>query len=338
MSTTRPFDTTTTRPFGRTGWALSPIGFGAWAIGGSWGDVSDDDAKAALRAALDAGCDFIDTADVYGDGRSERLIRDVLAEGGHERPVVATKVGRRLDPHVASGYTLANLEGFVDRSLANLGAERLDLVQLHCPPTAVYGSAHEAFGAMDTLVARGKIHFWGVSVETIDEGIAAIRHPTVSSVQIIYNLFRQRPADAFFRAAAAERVAVIVRVPLASGLLTGKFGPDHQFAPDDHRNFNRHGEAFDVGETFSGVPYDVALAAVDELRPLVPAGATMAQFALRWILMEDAVSVVIPGARHAAQARANAGAALLAPIAAETMERAREIYARRIAPHVHGRW
>ena len=336
MTTTHPL--ATTRPFGRTGWALSPIGFGAWAIGGSWGDVSDDDAKAALHAALDAGCDFIDTADVYGDGRSERLIRDVLAARGRDRPVVATKAGRRLDPHVASGYTLANLERFVDRSLVNLGTERLDLVQLHCPPSAVYGSGHEAFGAMDTLVERGKVRFWGVSVETIDQATAAIRHPTVSSVQIIYNLFRQRPADTFFRAAAAERVAVIVRVPLASGLLTGKFGTNSVFASDDHRNFNRNGEAFDVGETFSGVPYDVALEAVQELRPLVPADATMAQFALRWILMEDAVSVVIPGARHAGQAQANGAAGLLPPIPANVMEQARAIYARLIAPHVHGRW
>ncbi len=330
--------TTTTRPFGRTGWAVSPIGFGAWAIGGSWGDVSDDDAKAALRPALDAGCDLIDTAHVYGDGRSERLIREVLAGREGARPLVATKAGRRLDPHVAGGYTRANLERFIDRSLGNLGVERLDLVQLHCPPAAVYETGHEAFGAMDALVAEGKIRFWGVSVETIDEAMAAIRHPTVSSVQIIYNLFRQRPAETFFRVAAAERVAVIVRVPLASGMLTGKFGPDHVFAADDHRNFNRHGEAFDVGETFSGVPYEVALGAVEELRPLVPAGTTMAQFALRWILMEDAVSVVIPGARHGDQARANGAAGLLPPIPPDAMERARAIYARLIAPHVHGRW
>ena len=325
------------RRFGRTGREVSEIGFGAWAIGGSWGDVSEAGAKAALHAALDAGVDFIDTADVYGDGRSERIIRDVLAERGGERPMVATKAGRRLSPHVAEGYTRANLEGFIDRSLANLGVDSLDLVQLHCPPTEVYDRP-EVFDALDRLVEAGKLRHYGVSVETIGEASKAIAHPNVASVQIIYNLFRQRPAETFFPEARARDVAVIVRVPLASGMLTGKMSSASTFSADDHRNFNRHGEAFDVGETFSGVPYDVALAAVDELRVLVPGGATMAQFALRWILMEAAVSTVIPGAKDRSQAEANAASGDLPPLTPDALARAREIYRERIAPHVHRRW
>lgn len=327
-----------TRRFGRTGWELPAIGFGAWAIGGAWGDVSDADAHAALGAALDAGVGFIDTADVYGDGRSERLIRDVLRGRAGPRPVVATKAGRRLDPHTAEGYTVANLSAFVDRSRANLGVDCLDLVQLHCPPPAVYSDGHGAFAAMDALAAEGHVRFWGVSVETVEEGLRAIRHDSVASVQIIYNMFRQRPAERFLREAAARGVAVIVRLPLASGMLSGKLTRDSTFAADDHRSFNRHGEAFDVGETFSGVPYDVALDAVDALRAVVPGGATMAQFALRWVLMDEAVSVAIPGARNAAQARGNAAAAGLPSIDAGTMQVVRGVYERLVAPHVHGRW
>ncbi len=325
------------RRFGRTGWELSEVGFGAWAIGGSWGEVSEAGAKAALNAALDAGVDFLDTADVYGDGRSERIIRDVLRERGGTRPVVATKAGRRLAPHVADGYTRANLEAFVDRSLANLGVDALDLVQLHCPPTEVYYRP-EVFDALDRMVAAGKLRHYGVSVEKVEEALKAIAYPNVASVQIIYNLFRQRPAELFFREAAAKDVAVIVRVPLASGMLTGKMTAASTFAADDHRSFNRHGEAFDVGETFSGVPYEVALDAVEDLRRLVPGGATMAQFALRWILMDEAVSVVIPGAKDRAQAEANAAASALPPLTPDALGRAREIYRERISPHVHQRW
>jgi aryl-alcohol dehydrogenase-like predicted oxidoreductase len=322
--------------FGRTGREVSRIGFGAWAIGGSWGEVSEADASATLEAALDAGMTFIDTADVYGDGRSERIIRDVLA-GRADKPFVATKAGRRLDPHVAEGYTIGAIEAFIDRSLTNLGVDRLDLVQLHCPPTAVYYQP-ELFDGLDGLVTKGKIAAYGVSVEKVEEALKAIEYPNVASVQIIYNLFRQRPAQLFFREAKAKGVAVIVRVPLASGMLTGKMTAQTQFAADDHRAFNRQGEAFDKGETFSGVPYDVALQAVEELRGLVPGGATMAQFALRWILMEDAVSVVIPGARTPAQSVANAAADALAPLSGEAMAACREIYTRLIAPHVHQRW
>ncbi len=321
--------------FGRTGRSTTRIGFGAWAIGGTWGEVTVEDAKATLHAALDAGMTFIDTADVYGDGRSERIIRDVLAERPGERPFVATKAGRRLSPHVAAGYTEANIEAFIDRSLANLGVERLDLVQLHCPPTPVY-SDPGIYAALDTIKAKGKIADYGVSVETVEEAREAIRHPGVVSVQIIYNLFRQKPAEVFFKEALAQNVAVIARVPLASGLLTGKMSVASTFAADDHRSFNRNGEAFDKGETFSGVPFDVALAAVEELRPLVPQGANMAGFALRWILMEDAVTVVIPGAKTPAQARSNA--ADVAPLPEGVMAAAREIFQRLIAPHVQHLW
>jgi aryl-alcohol dehydrogenase-like predicted oxidoreductase len=326
-----------TRPFGRTGWNVSDVGFGAWAIGGSWGEVSEAQARDALLAALEAGTSFIDTADVYGDGRSERIIRDVLKEWRGQRPVVATKAGRRLSPHVADGYTRANLEAFIDRSRSNLGVETLDLVQLHCPPTDVYYRP-EVFEALDGLVAAGKIRRYGVSVEKVEEALKAIEYPGVVSVQIIYNLFRQRPAELFFREAKARNVAVIVRVPLASGLLTGKMNRNSSFAPDDHRAFNRHGEAFDVGETFAGVPYEIALDAVEAIRPLVPVGVSMAAFALRWILMADAVSVVIPGAKSRAQAESNAAASTLAALPPETMQALHSMYVEKIAPHVHHRW
>ncbi len=326
-----------TIPFGRTGRQTTRIGFGAWAIGGTWGEVTLADAKATLHAALDAGMTFIDTADVYGDGRSERIIREVLAERPGETPFVATKAGRRLSPHVAEAYTGAALEGFIDRSLANLGVERLDLVQLHCPPTAVYADP-QVFAALEAIKAKGKIADYGVSVETVAEEQAALRQPGVVSVQIIANLFRMKPAEAFLPEARAKDVAIIARVPLASGLLTGKMTRDSQFAADDHRSFNRNGEAFDKGETFSGVPFDVALEAVEALRSLVPAGATMAAFALRWILMNDAVTVVIPGAKTPEQARANAAAVDLAPLSDEVMAAAREVYDRLVAPHVHSLW
>lgn len=325
------------RKFGRTGFTTTDIGFGAWQIGGAWGDVSEADGRAALHAALDAGMTFIDTADVYGDGRSEKIIADVLKERGGQRPMVATKAGRRLSPHVADGYNKENLEGFIDRSLKNLGIERLDLVQLHCPPTDVYYRP-EVFQALEEIKAAGKIANYGVSVEKVEEALKAIEYPGVVSVQIIYNMFRQRPAQLFFKEAARRHVAVIARVPLASGLLSGKITRDTAFAADDHRNFNRNGDAFDVGETFAGVPFETGLQAVEEIRALVPAGATMAAFALRWILMTEAVSVVIPGARNDEQAKANAAAAGLPAIAEDVMEATREVYYRLVAPHVHHRW
>ncbi|MFL6617297.1 MAG: aldo/keto reductase [Povalibacter sp.] len=326
-----------TRAFGRTGWKVSEIGFGAWAIGGAWGDVAESDARDALLAALESGTTFIDTADVYGDGRSERIIRDVLKEWRGTRPIVATKAGRRLSPHTADGYNRKNLEAFIDRSLENLGVETLDLVQLHCPPTEVYYRP-EVFDAMDALVKAGKLQHYGVSVEKVEEGLKAIEYPGVSSVQIIYNIFRQRPQELFFHEAKARNIAVIARVPLASGLLTGKMTRNSTFASDDHRNFNRHGEAFDVGETFSGVPYEVALDAVEAIRPLVPSGVSMAAFALRWILMADAVSVVIPGAKSRNQAQANAAASEVAALSQETMQTLRALYQNKIAKYVHHRW
>nr|WP_250806923.1 aldo/keto reductase [Neorhizobium tomejilense] len=323
--------------FGRTSFTVGEIGFGAWQIGGSWGDVAEADGAKALEAALDAGVTFIDTADVYGDGRSEKIIAGVLKSRGGDRPMVATKAGRRLNPHVADGYTRANLEGFIDRSLKNLEIDSLDLVQLHCPPTEVLYRP-EVFGALDDLRRAGKIRNYGVSVEKVEEALKAIEYPDVTSIQIIYNIFRQRPADLFFNEARRKNVAVIVRVPLASGLLSGKITRDTAFAKDDHRNFNRHGDAFDVGETFAGVPFEVGLQAVEEVRKLVPQGASMAAFALKWILMNEAVTVVIPGARNEAQAKGNAAAAELAALSADVVTATREIYARLVAPHVHQRW
>ena len=325
------------RSFGRSGRNVGEIGFGAWAIGAAWGKVDDTESVAALHAALDAGLDFIDTADVYGDGHSERLIAQVLKARGGERPFVATKVGRRLPSQAVEGYTAENLESWVDRNLRNLSTDCLDLVQLHCPPTEAYYHP-ELFERMDRLVERGKLRSYGVSVERVEEGLKAIEYPNVASVQIIYNMFRLRPAELFFREAQRRGVAVIVRVPLASGLLSGKFRADTRFEADDHRLFNRQGEAFDVGETFSGVPYEVGLAAVEKLRPLVPEGATLAQLALRWILMYEAVSVVIPGARNREQALGNIAAAGLPPLSQATMDAVERIYDEHIRPHVHQRW
>ena len=325
------------RPFGRSGRSIGEIGFGAWAIGAAWGQVDDAESVAALHAALDAGLDFIDTADVYGDGHSERLIARVLGERGGDRPFVATKAGRRLPAQTVEGYSAENLEQWVDRSLRNLQVDTLDLLQLHCPPTDAYYRP-EIFERLERLVERGKIARYGVSVERVEEALKAIEFPGVASVQIIYNMFRLRPAELFFRQAQRRGVAVIVRVPLASGLLTGKFGAQTRFAEDDHRQFNRHGEAFDVGETFSGVPYEVGLAAVEKLRPLVPEGATLAQLALRWILMDEAVSVVIPGARNPGQALSNIAAASLPPLSPQVMEAVARIYTQDIRPYVHQRW
>ncbi len=325
------------RIFGRTGRSVSEVGFGAWAIGGTWGEVSHEDAKSALHAALDAGISFIDTADVYGDGRSEKIIAEVLNERGGERPFVATKAGRRLSPHVAKGYNAENLTAFVDRSLENLQTDTLNLLQLHCPPTEVYYQP-EVFAALDEMQAAGKIRAYGVSVEKIEEALKAMEFPNVTSVQIIYNLFRQRPAELFFQEARRRNVAVIARVPLASGLLTGKMSASTAFSADDHRAFNRNGEAFDKGETFSGVPYDVALDAVEDVRQYVSGDATMAAFALRWILMADAISVVIPGAKNREQAQANARASDLPALSDETMAAIKAIYQQKIAPWVHQRW
>jgi len=324
------------RPLGRTGWQVSEISFGAWAIGGAWGPTDDAESMAALEKAIDSGVNFIDTADVYGMGRSERLIAD-LKKRRKEEIVVATKAGRRLSPHTADGYNAKNLTGFIEDSLRNLSTDCLDLVQLHCPPTDVYYRP-EVIGALDRLKETGKIQHYGVSVERVEEALKAMEYPGVQTVQIIFNAFRLRPADLFFEQAKKKEVGILARVPLASGMLSGKLKRDSQFAPDDHRNFNRHGEAFDVGETFSGVDYEVALGAVGEIGRLLPPGTTMAQFALRWILMFDAVSCAIPGARRASQAEENCAASDLPKLPDATMRAIRDIYDRKIRPLVHNRW
>jgi aryl-alcohol dehydrogenase-like predicted oxidoreductase len=325
------------RMLGRTGYQVSEVSFGSWAIGGSWGNVDDATSMATLHKAVDAGVNFIDTADVYGDGRSEQLIAQLKNQRPGETIYVATKAGRRLNPHVAEGYNGINITRFVERSLTNLQTEAIDLLQLHCPPNDVYYQP-EVFGDLDDLTRAGKIRHYGVSVEKVEQAIKAIQFPNVKTVQIIFNLFRLRPAELFFPMAKQQNIGILARVPLASGLLSGKIGRNTIFATDDHRTFNRHGEAFDQGETFSGVPLDVALAAVEELKPLVPAGASMAQFALRWILMFDEVSCVIPGARRPDQLTDNVAAAELPALTPETMHKAREIYDRLIKPLVHQRW
>ena len=325
------------RPLGRTGWNISAIGFGAWGIGGdAWGSTDDKASLAALHRAIDLGVNFIDTADVYGNGHSEQLIAQVRKERS-EQIIIATKTGRRLNPHTAEGYNRQNLTSFVERSLKNLETEALDLLQLHCPPSQVYDMP-EVFDILDDLVKQGKIRFYGVSVERVDEALKAITYPNVQSVQIIFNMFRLKPAEQFFAAAREHRVGILARVPLASGLLTGKLRPQTQFAPNDHRNYNRHGEAFDQGETFSGVDYETGLQAVEALRPLVPQGATMAQFALRWILMFPEVTTAIPGAKNPQQAEDNVHAATLPPLSDETMRRVQAVYDTYIRPQVHHLW
>jgi aryl-alcohol dehydrogenase-like predicted oxidoreductase len=325
------------RPFGKTSWQVSEIGFGAWAIGGDWGHVSQEDALDALRTAIGEGVNFIDTADVYGDGRSERLVGQVIKEFPHDRIYIATKAGRRLNPHVAQGFTRENLTTFIERSLKNLGVEALDLVQLHCPPTEVFYMP-EVFGYLDDLVTAGKIQYYGVSVEKVEEAIKALEYPNLQSVQIIFNMFRQRPTELFFPLAQEKQVGILARVPLASGLLTGKMTKDTTFAKSDHRNYNRQGQAFDVGETFAGVPFETGLAAVEELRRLTPAGFSMAQFALRWILMFDAVSLTIPGAKNPRQAMDNSAASDMPELTPKTMAKIYEIYDHYIREHVHQRW
>ena len=324
------------RQLGRTGWKVSEISFGAWAIGGFWGNVDDSDSLAALHRAVDLGVNFFDTADVYGDGRSERLLASLKRERSEEI-IIATKAGRRLDPHVASGYNRQNLSDFIDRSLRNLETEALDLLQLHCPPTDVYYYP-QLFGDLDDFVKQGKIRNYGVSVQKVEEALKAIEYPGVQTVQIIFNIFRQRPTELFFAEAKKRQVGILARVPLASGMLTGKLNPKSEFAADDHRAFNRHGEAFDRGETFSGVDYETGLQAIEELRVLVPEGMTMAQFALRWILMFDAVTCAIPGAKTPSQVEDNMRAAEFPALSDETMAATRAIYDQRIRPLVHHYW
>ncbi|MFZ6033898.1 MAG: aldo/keto reductase [Melioribacter sp.] len=324
------------RELGRTGWKVSEVSFGAWAIGGSWGKVDDNDSIKALHKAVDMGVNFFDTADVYGDGRSERLLAKLRKEY-KDKIYIATKAGRRLEPHTVEGYNRQYLTSFVERSLKNLETDSIDLLQLHCPPTPVYYMP-EVFDILDDLVKEGKIKYYGVSVEKVEEGIKAIEYPNVQSVQIIYNMFRQRPAELFFELAKKRKVGILARVPLASGLLTGKMKPDTNFEPDDHRAFNRHGESFDKGETFAGIDYEVGLKAVEELKSICPSGMTMAQFALRWILMNDAVTCAIPGAKSEKQALYNFASGDLPQLPDEIMSNIKEIYEKYIYNYVHHRW
>ena len=325
------------RELGRMGWKVSAISFGGWAIGSEWGKVDDRESLAALHRAADLGVNFFDTADVYGMGRSERLVARFLKERKGEEIHVVTKAGRRLSPHTAEGYNAQNLTGFVEDSLRNLETDRLDLVQLHCPPTEVYYRP-EVFDALDDLVEAGKIRYYGVSVEKVEEALKAIEYPGVQTVQIIFNMFRHRPAGLFFSEAKRRKVGIIARVPLASGLLAGKITRETTFASDDHRAFNRQGQAFDRGETFSGVSFETGLRAVEELRALVPPEATMAQMALRWILMFDAVTCAIPGAKRPAHVEDNVRAADLPPLSDSTMAKVRAVYDRYIREQVHQRW
>lgn len=324
------------RTLGRTGWKVSTISFGCWAIGGTWGDVDDADSMKALRKAVELGVNFFDTADVYGDGRSERLLARLHKER-REPFYVATKAGRRLTPHTAEGYNRKNISGFVERSIKNVGRDALDLLQLHCPPTQVYYMP-EVFGVLDDLVKEGKLRYYGVSVEKVEEALKAIEYPNVQSVQIIFNMFRHRPSELFFEQAKKKNVGILARVPLASGMLTGKFNKKSTFSADDHRNFNRHGEEFDRGETFSGVDFDESLKATDDLKELLPAGMTLAQFALRWILMFDSVTCAIPGAKNIDQIEENVKAADMPRLSEKTMFGVREIYNTRIRHNVHHIW
>jgi aryl-alcohol dehydrogenase-like predicted oxidoreductase len=324
------------RILGRTGRAVSVVGLGTWQLGADWGDVADQDALAVLEAAAETGTTFLDTADVYGDGRSERIIGQFLAANPGAEFTVATKMGRRVaqEPEF---YTLDNFRAWTDRSRANLGTDRLDLVQLHCPPTPVF-SSDAVYDALDTLVAEQRIAAYGVSVETCAQALAAIARPGTATVQIILNAFRRKPLDEVLPAAHAAGVGIIARVPLASGLLSGRYTHETSFAADDHRTFNRHGEAFDAGETFSGVDFDTGVDAAREFAALAPAGATPAQAALRWVIQQPGVSTVIPGARNAVQAEQNAAAAALPPFSDADLAAIADLYDRRIRAQVHDRW
>jgi aryl-alcohol dehydrogenase-like predicted oxidoreductase len=324
------------KPLGRTGWNVSSISFGAWAIGGTWGDVDDAESMGALHQALDLGVNFFDSADVYGDGRSEHLLARLRRERS-EPFYVATKAGRRLQPHVAEGYNRQNLRAFVERSLVNLNVEALDLLQLHCPPTPVYYMP-EVFGVLDEMQQEGKLRHYGVSVEKVEEALKAIEFPGVQSVQIIYNILRQRPADLLFEQTQKKGVGILARLPLSSGLLSGKMTAQTQFAADDHRLFNRAGAHFDKGETFSGLDFEKGLAAVEALRPLLPAGMSMAQFALRWITMHPAVSCAIPGGKRATQVADNVSAADLPALSEPQMQAVQTVYEQYAKPWVHHGW
>ena len=324
------------RKLGRTGWDISEISFGAWAIGGTWGKVRDENSLEALHKALDLGVNFFDTADVYGDGKSEQLLARLRRERS-EPFYIATKAGRKLDPFTAEGFNTTNLRSFIERSLKNLETEVIDLLQLHCPPTEVYYMP-EVFGILDDLVSEGKLKYYGVSVEKVEEAIKALEYPNIQSIQIIFNMFRQRPSDLLFDQAKKHNVGILARVPLSSGMLTGKFTKKSNFEDDDHRKFNRSGEVFDRGETFSGVDFDLSLEAVEELKSICPKGVSLTQFALQWILMFDAVTCAIPGAKLRQQVEENIKAVEISSLSKKTMDEVRSIYARYIQKHVHQNW
>ena len=324
------------RKLGRTGWKVSEVSFGSWAIGGTWGEVNDSESLEALHKALELGVNFFDTADVYGDGRSEKLLAKLRKES-NQKFYIATKTGRRLNPHIAEGYNKKNLTSFVERSLKNLDTEAIDLLQLHCPPTEVYYMP-EVFGILDEMVNAGKLRFYGVSVEKVEEALKAIEYPNVQSVQIIFNMFRHRPAELFFEQAKKRNVGILARVPLSSGMLTGKLKPDSKFESDDHRNFNRHGESFDRGETFSGVDYNTGLKTVDELKAICPNGMSLTQFALKWILTFDAVTCTIPGAKRKDQVIENINAADLPDLLPKKMKEVKNIYDKYIKESVQHYW
>ena len=324
------------RSLGRTGWNISEISFGSWAIGGDWGLVNEKDSMDALNKAVDLGINFFDTADVYGDGRSEKLLAKLKKERTEEI-IIATKAGRRLNPHLAKGYNLKNLTEFVERSLKNLQLDSLDILQLHCPPTEVYYMP-ETFDALDELVRLGKLKYYGVSVEKVEEALKAIEYPNVQSVQIIFNMFRQRPAELFFEQAKKHQVGILARVPLASGLLTGKYNKNSQFDMSDHRNYNRNGEAFDRGETFSGIDYELGLNAVDELKSICPSNLTLSQFALKWILMFDEVTCAIPGAKNIEQVSDNVKVVEEPMLTESIMNQVAIIYNNSIKKSVHHYW
>ncbi len=324
------------RIFGKTNWKVSEVGLGTWALGGGWGRVSKSDAIGVLEKAIERGINFFDTADVYGDGKSEQLIGRVL-KSTDQKIYVATKFGRRLDPHVSSGYTKDNLERFLDRSLGNLGVDTIDLIQLHCPPIDLYYKP-EVFEALDSFVEQGKIQHYGVSVEKVEEGLKAIEYPGVVSVQIIFNIFRQRPSELFFEQCKKKNIAVIARVPLASGLLTGKMSLATKFPEDDHRNYNRQGKFFDVGETFSGVDFEIGLKAVEELKGIKPEDISCVQMALKWILMHSEVSCVIPGAKNTKQLEENISASELTDLDPDVLKGIKTVYENFVKPTVHHRW
>ncbi len=324
------------RIFGKTNWKVSEVGLGTWALGGGWGRVSKSDAIGVLEKAIERGINFFDTADVYGDGKSEQLIGRVL-KSTDQKIYVATKFGRRLDPHVSSGYTKDNLERFLDRSLGNLGVDTIDLIQLHCPPIDLYYKP-EVFEALDSFVEQGKIQHYGVSVEKVEEGLKAIEYPGVVSVQIIFNIFRQRPSELFFEQCKKKNIAVIARVPLASGLLTGKMSLATKFPEDDHRNYNRQGKFFDVGETFSGVDFEIGLKAVEELKGIKPDDISCVQMALKWILMHSEVSCVIPGAKNTKQLEENISASELTDLDPDVLKGIKTVYENFVKPTVHHRW